>query len=176
MQAVASEMNLPETGFLVKRADGFTLRWFPPTVEIARAAHPTLATAHWLWESGNVPPGTPVRFHTQSGLLKATRSGDWIDLDFPATPAKAIPSPDGLAEALRTTVRWCGKSEFDYLVEIESEEELHGIEPDYAALSRFHVRGVIVTARAAGDPYDFVSRCFAPQSGIFEDPVTGSAH
>ena len=176
MQAVALEMNQPETAFLVETEDGYHLRWFTPAVEIDLAGHPTLASAHWMWESGRLQPNQPVRFHTRSGLLIAKRHDDWIRLDFPATPAKAIAELDGIADALGTPVIWTGKSPFDLLVEVESEDQLRSIEPDLLALSKVPVRGTIVTARASTEPYDFVSRFFAPQSGINEDPVTGSAH
>lgn len=176
LQAVASEMNQPETAFLVKTGDGYDLRWFTPAVEVDLAGHPTLASAHYLWESGLVPPGEPVRFHTRSGLLVAKRKQDWIRLDFPSTPASPE-SVSGVAEALGTPVVWTGKSPFDLLAELSSEQSLRDLQPDLTAIARFPVRGVIATARAAdGGPYDFVSRFFAPQSGINEDPVTGSAH
>jgi PhzF family phenazine biosynthesis protein len=176
MQAVASEMNQPETAFLVESGDGYHLRWFTPAVEIELAGHPTLASAHWLWESGRLAPEEAARFHTRSGLLTAKRRDGWIRLDFPATPAAEQQPPPGLAEALGTEVMWTGRSTFDLLVEVASEATLRALQPNLTALSRYPVRGVIVTAKAASKPYDFVSRFFAPQSGINEDPVTGSAH
>ncbi|MDA0205652.1 MAG: PhzF family phenazine biosynthesis protein [Acidobacteria bacterium] len=176
MQTVASEMNQPETAFLVRSEDGYNLRWFTPAVEVDLAGHPTLASAHWLWTSGQLDLDTAARFHTRSGLLIAERHDDWIRLDFPATPAIEQPAPDGLAQALGAEVRWSGKSPFDLLAEVASEGALRALEPNLSAISRYPVRGVIVTAKAADPPYDFVSRFFAPQSGINEDPVTGSAH
>jgi PhzF family phenazine biosynthesis protein len=176
MQAVAREMNLSETAFLDRQADGFNLRWFTPTVEIALCGHATLASAHVLWEMGHLPPGDDARFHTRSGLLTATRKGDWIELDFPATPAKPAAPPDGLMQALGVEPKFVGKNTFDYLVEVESEEVLRDIRPDFAGLKSLGVRGVIVTSPASSPEYDFVSRFFAPGSGVDEDPVTGSAH
>ena len=177
MQAVASELNLAETAYIVRREDGFALRWFTPAVEIDLAGHPTLASAHFLWESGELSPAATARFHTKSGLLTARRLEDgWIELDFPATPPEPVDAPAGLEAMLGAAVVWTGKSRFDLLVEVESEARLRAIEPDYAGLAKLPVRGVIVTARDDGGAYDFVSRFFAPQSGIFEDPVTGSAH
>ena len=177
MQAVASELNLAETAYLVQREDGFDLRWFTPAVEVDLAGHPTLASAHFLWESGELAVSEEARFHTKSGLLTAKRlGGGWIELDFPATPPEPVDRPAGLGDMLGATVVWTGKSPFDLLVEVESETQLRAIEPDYAGLAKLPVRGVIVTAKSAGEPYDVVSRFFAPQSGIFEDPVTGSAH
>ncbi len=174
MQSVAMEMNLAETAFLVRRADGFDLRWFTPSVEVKLCGHATVASAHVLWEDGLLRPEEQARFHTLSGLLTADRRGDWIELDFPATLARPCDPPDGLAEALGAQPLYVGRNQFDYLVELESEAVVRRLEPDHTRLKRLPVRGVIVTARGAD--YDFVSRFFAPGSGIDEDPVTGSAH
>ena len=176
MQDVAREMNLAETAFLEPRADGFGVRWFTPTVEVDLCGHATLAAAHVLWEQGHLPPGAQARFHTRSGLLTADRRGEWIELDFPATPAEPAPAPPGLVRALGAEARHVGKSAFDYLVEVDAEATLRGLRPDLAALAALPVRGVIVTSRAAGGGFDFVSRFFAPGAGIPEDPVTGSSH
>jgi PhzF family phenazine biosynthesis protein len=176
MQKVAMEMNQPETAFLVEQVQGYDISWFTPAVEVELAGHPTLASAHWLWESGRVAPNQATQFHCRSGVLTAERNDDWISLDFPSTPAVAVTEPDGLSVALGTPLVWTGASFLDLLVEVESEEALRAIEPDLLPLSKFPVRGVIATARASSQPYDFVSRFFAPQSGINEDPVTGSAH
>jgi PhzF family phenazine biosynthesis protein len=179
MQAVAAEMNLSETAFLVRReaGDGFDLRWFTPTVEVDLCGHATLASAHVLWEEGVLAENEPARFHTKSGLLSASRNGNEIVLDFPATPPEPAPCPPELTMALGlpVPVRYCGKTRFDYLIETDSERTVRELRPDHAALARQPVRGVIVTARG-GAPYDFVSRFFAPGSGVAEDPVTGSAH
>lgn len=176
MQNVAREMNLSETAFLHAQADGFNLRWFTPTVEVALCGHATLASAHVLWEEGHLERGQTAQFHTQSGLLKAQRKEDWIELDFPATLAEPASAPDGLARALPAPFRYVGKNRFDYLVELESEEAVRKLQPDHSALRKIPVRGVIVTSRSESPDYDFVSRFFAPGSGIDEDPVTGSAH
>jgi predicted PhzF superfamily epimerase YddE/YHI9 len=176
MAGVAREMNLSETAFLVPREDSFDLRWFTPAVEVDLCGHATLASAHALWELGRVPTGQEIRFHTRSGLLTAGTGDGLIWLNFPARPVAAIPPPDGLASALGAAPRWCGRSRDDYLVELDNAAEVRGIRPDLGALRGFGLRGVIVTARASSGPYDFVSRFFAPGSGIDEDPVTGSAH
>ena len=176
MQAVALEMNLSETAFLVKQADGYDLRWFTPAVEVDLCGHATLASAHVLWEMGQLRPEEQARFHTRSGLLMAARSGVWIELDFPATLEEPAPAPPGLAEALGVSPIYVGKNRFDYLVEVESEAVVRGLQPNFAALKTLGVRGIIVTSRASSPPYDFVSRFFAPGSGIDEDPATGSAH
>jgi predicted PhzF superfamily epimerase YddE/YHI9 len=177
MQNVAREMNLSETAFLVRRADGsFDLRWFTPAVEVALCGHATLASAHALWEQGDLEAQTIARFHTKSGLLTAERMGDWIELNFPATIAEAADPPPGLIDALGAPARYVGRSRFDYLVEVDSEATVTSLRPDFARLRTLPVRGVIVTSAATSDGLDFVSRFFAPGSGIDEDPVTGSAH
>ena len=176
MLNVAREMNLAETAFLVKQRDGYDLRWFTPTVEVDLCGHATLASAHVLWEEGHLKPDAQARFHTKSGLLTADRRDSLIELDFPLTPVSPAPSPPGLAEALGATPQFIGRSKFDYLVELEDEATVRQLDPDLGAVSRVKARGVIVTSRADKDQYDFVSRFFAPQSGVPEDPVTGSAH
>jgi len=176
MQDVAQEMNLSETAFLQRQADGFQLRWFTPAVEVDLCGHATLASAHLLWEAGYLKPGQPARFHTRSGLLSAERKDRWIELDFPAQPAEPTSPPNGLLSALGVTARYVGKSRSDYLIEVDGEETVRQMKPDFRALARTQTRGVIVTSRAVSPAYDFVSRFFAPAAGIDEDPVTGSAH
>ena len=177
MLNVAREMNLAETAFLVRQKDGYDLRWFTPEVEIDLCGHATLASAHVLWEEGHLTPNAQARFHTKSGLLTADQKGSWIELDFPATPAPAAPPPAGLIAALGAKPQFVGRSRFDYLVELDSEATVRRLAPDLGALARVEARGVIVTSRADDkSEYDFVSRFFAPQSGVPEDPVTGSAH
>jgi len=174
MQAVALEMNLSETAFLHPVAGGFALRWFTPTLEVDLCGHATLASAHVLWQDGHIEADAPVRFHTRSGLLTAERVGDWIEMDFPATRATRAQTPEGLERALGITALWVGRNQFDYLVEVESETTVRALRPDLATLGRLPVRGVIVTSRSESSGFDFVSRFFAPASGIDEDPVTGS--
>lgn len=176
MQSVALEMNLSETAFLHPIDDGYSLRWFTPTVEVDLCGHATLASAHVLWQDGHLAPETMARFHTKSGLLTAERAGDWIELDFPATPAEVSEAPAGLEAALGAPARWVGRTRFDYLVELESEAAVREVQPDLARLGVLPVRGVMVTSRAASSEFDFVSRFFAPAAGVDEDPVTGSAH
>lgn len=177
MQEVAREMNLSETAFLLREGDAFRLRWFTPLVEEDLCGHATLASAHVLWEEGHLPASETARFHTRSGLLTAQRGEDgWIRMDFPAERAEALAPPPELLDALGTPARWTGRNRMDWLVELESEEAVRALTPDIGGLARVRTRGVIATARATGDEYDFVSRFFAPGEGIPEDPVTGSAH
>jgi PhzF family phenazine biosynthesis protein len=176
MQHVAAEMNLAATAFLLRRPDGFGLRWFTPTCEVDLCGHATLASAHALWEDGQLTPGASARFHTQSGVLTAERRDGTIWLDLPATPAASVPAPPELAELLGAPPRYVGKTLYDYLVELESEASVRSLDPDLGRLARLPVRGVIVTAPSADPARHFVSRFFAPAAGIPEDPVTGSAH
>ncbi len=170
MQDVAAEMNLSETAFTWPEGDARRLRWFTPCVEVDLCGHATLATAHVLFARG----AGEARFLTRSGELRAARRGRWIELDFPALPVREAPAPEGLRDALGATPVAVGESRFDCVVELESEDAVRGLRPDFAALRALDARGVIVTSRGAG--YDFVSRCFFPKVGIDEDPVTGSAH
>ena len=186
MRDVAREMNLSETAFVTPGDGAYNLRWFTPAVEVDLCGHATLASAHVLWEDGHLPRGAQARFETRSGLLLADRRGEWIEMDLPAKQGAPADPPPGLLPALgldhtRPEARAVERSEFDYLVEVESEERVRGLSPDYSALGRLKARGVIVTARASAahdgaERYDFVSRFFAPAVGVNEDPVTGSAH
>jgi PhzF family phenazine biosynthesis protein len=176
MQNVAREMNLSETAFLVRDGGDFQLRWFTPAVEVALCGHATLASAHALWECGHLKPGEQARFHTRSGLLTADRHGDWIEMDFPAKIDQPVDAPPGLEQVLGAKLRYVGRNQFDYLVEVDSEPVLRSLKPNFSLLSQLPVRGVIVTALADNRGFDFVSRFFAPAAGVNEDPVTGSAH
>jgi PhzF family phenazine biosynthesis protein len=177
MQAVAREMNLSETAFLVRRADGaWNLRWFTPAAEVELCGHATLASAHVMWSEGYQPGGETVRFMTASGELRADRREAWIELDFPATTPVPAPAPTGLVAALGAEPVAVLASRFDFLVEVPTETDVRALAPDFRALRSLGVRGVIVTAKASTEGFDFVSRFFAPGVGIDEDPVTGSAH
>jgi len=176
MQNIAREMNLSETAFLVKNNEGYDLRWFTPDAEIDLCGHATLVSAHILWEKGYLGKDREAKFSTKSGLLTAKMNEGWIELNFPALPEEKTEPPAGLLEALGVEASYVGKNRFDYLVEVESEEIVRVIKPDFPKLLKVPARGVIVTARARAGEYDFVSRFFAPEVGIWEDPVTGSAH
>lgn len=176
MQAVALEMNLSETAFLLEQANGYVLRWFTPTVEVDLCGHATLASAHVLWTEGRAATDEELHFHTRSGTLKASRSVGLIELDFPAEPAKPVTPPPGLLDALGVQAKHVGKNRMDYLVEVGSEEQLRAMRPDFTGVRELDIRGVIVTSSSSSPEYDFVSRFFAPWAGVDEDPVTGSAH
>ncbi|WP_329245529.1 PhzF family phenazine biosynthesis protein [Streptomyces sp. NBC_01478] len=184
LQKVAMEVNHAETAFAHQLPEGgdadWALRWFTPATEVALCGHATLATAHVLHTTG--AHEGPVRFATRSGVLIATPAEDGsITLDFPTAPLTAVTIPDGVAEALGAeplTAFDTGPNIGDLLVELADEKTVVGLAPDHKALAAHSERGIIATARAE-DPtrgYDFVSRCFFPNVGIDEDPVTGSAH
>ena len=176
MQLVASEMNLAETAFLLRRAEGYDLRWFTPAAEVDLCGHATLASAHLLWEEGHLEQEAAATFHTRSGVLTAKRQGDMIWLDFPATPVRPAAMLPDLERAVGAPIRYLGRTAFDYFIELESEAAVRALEPDLTLIARLPVRGVVVTARSGDGRHDFVSRFFAPQVGVPEDPVTGSAH
>jgi PhzF family phenazine biosynthesis protein len=179
MQNVAAEMNLSETAFVVLEQDGsFGIRWCTPTIEVDLCGHATLASSHVLLETGLVKPDAEIRFMSRSGPLSARRNGQWIELDFPVRPEKAIEAPPELSAALGVKPVYVGKNVDDYLVLVDSEQTVRDMQPDFPRLRAFSTRGrgVMVTAAAETPGFDFVSRFFAPGAGIDEDPVTGSAH
>ena len=177
MQEIATKMGLSETAFVTPRRGGdFDLRWFTPTSEVALCGHATLASAHVLWEQGILLPSNDVRFHTRSGLLVARKDGQEVLMDFPSKAAISAEPPAGLIEALDVNALFIGRSQYDYLVEVATADEVRGAVPDFAALRALPVRGIILTSRSDEARFDFVSRFFAPAVGVDEDPVTGSAH
>lgn len=186
MAALAGEFALSETAFLLREAEGWRLRWFSPTMEIPLCGHGTLATARAVQEAGLAAPGETLRFATRSGELRARLDGDWIELDFPARPAKETPLPDTIKRALglRLPPRWTGMNAGrNWLLEVDSADEIRDLSPDRSltmALAE-SLHGIIVTARGdarhqEADGAAISSRFFAPEAGVFEDPVTGSAH
>jgi PhzF family phenazine biosynthesis protein len=175
MQKLAAENNLSETVFFVQEGDHYRIRWFTPLTEVELCGHATLASAHiMLTELGYTKD--EIIFDSLSGPLKAVRRDDGsIMLDFPSNPpVVAEEIPLGLLEGLGINEGSVFKTSFDYMVVLDSQKEIEALTPDFKSLSKVEARGVITTAK--GDEADFVSRCFYPQSGIDEDPVTGSAH
>lgn len=176
MQLVAREMNHAETAFVLHRGAAWALRWFTPAVEVDLCGHATLAAAHAMWEQGLAAPEETIRFRTRSGDLTAARRGELIELDFPATPSEWADAPPNLGDALGARPKLVARSRFDLLVEVESEAVVRDLAPNLSLLAEVPARGVIVTSAATTPGFDFVSRFFAPQVGVPEDPVTGSAH
>lgn len=170
MQLVAAEMNQAETAFLWPLDDGsFGLRWFTPTVEVELCGHATLASAEALRLSG-LPP--PYRFQTLSGELVASVEDTVISLDFPVDRVGQTVNP--ALNAMFPQAIFTGAGKFDWFVELPTEAEVRAFQPNFEDIRQLGKRGLIVSA--VGETYDVVSRFFAPQSGIPEDPVTGSAH
>jgi PhzF family phenazine biosynthesis protein len=172
LQSIAQENNLSETAFYVPREGCYELRWFTPTREVDLCGHATLAAAHVLLSS-NGPAQSQVTFHSRSGPLRVFREDAQLTLDFPAQVGVACEVPSPMVEALGTKPRACYQA-MDYMAVFETEEELTALRPDFRKLTALDLRGVIVTA--PGRTSDFVSRFFAPNCGVDEDPVTGSAH
>jgi PhzF family phenazine biosynthesis protein len=173
MQAVAAEMNLAETAFVVSRADGYDLRWFTPACEVDLCGHATLATGYVVFTHDGWK-GEAVEFASRSGVLRVKRDGEMFVLDFPADVVRTAETTECLVEAIGRERAECLKGKTDYLLVYPCEDDVRALTPDFVDLAMVPARGVIVTA--PGKDVDFVSRFFGPQVGINEDPVTGSAH
>jgi PhzF family phenazine biosynthesis protein len=173
MQQIAEQNNLAETAYIIPQGDDYAIRWFTPVVEVNLCGHATLASAHIMFEHLGYTRDQII-FHSKSGLLKARRNQGKITLDFPVDEPEKIPDLELIDKALGIKSSKVFKSRFDYMVVLESQSYIETLKPDLTLLNRLPGRGLIVTAK--GDNVDFVSRCFFPQSGIDEDPVTGSAH
>jgi len=176
MQDIASEFGLPETAFVEKKNGVFGLRWFSPKLEVDLCGHATLASAHILWEQKLVNPDLTLFFDTRSGILSVNKKNGLFIMDFPREDAVETECPEELKKGLRIDPLFTGKNRFDFIVEAKSEEIVRTLVPDLELLEKLDSRGVIVTAVSNSNGYDFVSRFFAPNAGIPEDPVTGSAH
>jgi PhzF family phenazine biosynthesis protein len=172
MQRIAAENNLSETAFFVPKEDHYELRWFTPTVEVDLCGHATLATAFVLFDHLG-QEGDAIVFQTQSGELTVWKDGDFLIMDFPSRPAEPSDIPEHMIAGLGRDIESIFKAR-DYLVVLENEQEVRELRPDFSELELIDCTGIIVTA--PGDEVDFVSRFFAPQVGVPEDPVTGSAH
>ena len=179
MQSIAAENNLSETAFLVKQEGGlYGLRWFTPAIEIDLCGHATLASAFVLFDEQE-KTASELKFETMSGPLSVTREGDLYVLNLPAAPTEECFDCPVIKNALGVRPFLVYRS-IDFLVLLGSEDEVRAINPDFALLKQLksemgHDRfGVIVTA--SGNDCDFVSRYFAPNVGVDEDPVTGRAH
>jgi len=177
MQSVAAEMNLSETAFVRILAKDYELRWFTPAMEVELCGHATLASAHILWTQGFAGHDESIRFQTKSGVLTCKRTDTAIELNFPAMPPIETAPPKALLDAFHIRPSFVGKSLFDFLLVVDSEEIIRNLRPDLHTLRDIRgIRGVIISGPADNPRFDFVSRFFAPAAGIDEDPVTGSAH
>lgn len=174
MQHIAMENNLAETAFYVKKGEQFEIRWFTPTVEVDLCGHATLAAAYVLFQIENYPANEIKFYSHRSGELTVTRNGDMLTLNFPADVFEEVEVTDALVQGFNVRPQQAYKGKTDYLFVYSSEEEIKQLNPDFNTIVKLPARGIIVTAK--GNKVDFVSRFFGPQSGINEDPVTGSAH
>jgi PhzF family phenazine biosynthesis protein len=173
MQNIASENNLAETAFFVKEENDYRIRWFTPKVEVDLCGHATLATGHVLFNHLNFKDSLII-FNSRSGILKVRRENEMIVMDFPKDSFIDVPAPLELTRGLGKEPIQLFKGRDDYMAVYQSEDDILNLKPDMEILCRIKSRGIIVTAK--GKESDFVSRFFAPQVGINEDPVTGSAH
>lgn len=173
MQSIASENNLAETAFVVPENEHFRIRWFTPTAEVDLCGHATLAAAFILFTELNYHDEM-ISFHSKSGLLNVTRDMDWLTLDFPKDELLPITVTDAMIRCTTAKIAEAYQGRSDYMFVLENEQAVKESQFDLTAIASLGHRGVIVTAR--GNDVDFVSRFFAPQFGIPEDPVTGSAH
>ena len=176
MQSVASEMNLSETAFLLPEGNGWRLRWFTPKTEVDLCGHATLASAEVLFETQPTLRGNPISFQTRSGELLARWTSEGVELDFPAMdyePWKISPDIESVLGFTPVNAVYSGNY---FLFEAQDEALIRQAEPDYVALEKLPMPEVIITAASKDPEFDFISRFFAPQLGVDEDPVTGSAH
>lgn len=171
MQAIAAENNLSETAFFVPHDDGYGLRWFTPATEVDLCGHATLAAAKVLFDELGYEKDE-IGFNTKSGLLTVKRSGDLLQMNFPAQAPTPHELPPQIVEAFGTTPEDCLKFA-DIIAVLPSEDLVREAAPDMSLLAQLDCRGIIITAQA--EDYDFVARWFGPRTGIEEDPVTGSA-
>lgn len=181
MQAVAREMNQAETAFVWPEGSGYCLRWFTPTTEVDLCGHATLASAHALYELHRAAPSESISFTTASGELRAWSRDGGLALDFPAEPAtplaKDAPEWEAVERAMSVALVELSANRMDLLAEVVDEATVTNLVPDFTRIAALGRRGLIVTAaRSPGSCGEFVSRFFAPQVGVPEDPVTGSAH
>jgi PhzF family phenazine biosynthesis protein len=175
MQKIALENNLSETAFFVPTNNTFHIRWFTPTIEVNLCGHATLATAFVIFNVLKYKQDT-ILFDSKSGVLKVRKEGNWLELDFPAQTITKSKAPEGLIEGIGRKPLEIFRASDDYLLVFKSQKDIEEISPNFNTLKQIKARGVIVTSRAKLKRLDFVSRFFAPGSGIDEDPVTGSAH
>jgi len=173
MQNIAMENNLAETAFYVKNSNNFHIRWFTPKVEVDLCGHATLATAFIIFNFDNFT-GDEIVFNSRSGILKVKKSNDLYTLNFPTDTVRPVEVFYELIVGFNIQPVEVYKGGTDYMLVFENEAQIRNLQPNFELISKVDCRGIIVTAK--GDNVDFVSRFFAPQSGVSEDPVTGSAH
>jgi PhzF family phenazine biosynthesis protein len=174
LRNIAQENNLSETAFYVKQDGQYEIRWFTPAVEVDLCGHATLAAAFVLFNYENHDGDTIDFYSPRSGKLTVGRQGSLLTLNFPTDTFAPVDLTDEITAGFNIRPKAACKGKTDFLVEFENEDEIRNLVPHLSAIAKLQARGVIVTAQ--GNQTDFVSRFFAPQVGINEDPVTGSAH
>lgn len=174
MQSIALENNLSETAFVNITEVPISIRWFTPSVEVDLCGHATLASATVLFQYFPEIAGNEIVFTSKSGILKVSKDGDYFCLNFPANEPEKIEMDASFTEALGNTPIELLKGKDDYLAIFEHQSQIQNMQPNFQELSKLQARGLVISA--PGNQVDFVSRCFYPQTGIDEDPVTGSAH
>ncbi len=173
LQNIAAENNLAETAYFVKTDQGFHIRWFTPKTEVDLCGHATLASAYVIFNFLNFHDHS-ISFQSRSGLLSVTKSNDWYTLNFPGDKIQKKEMTSDLIEGFNMKPMEAYQGSTDIMLVFSSQQDIENIKPDFSKIAVLPCRGVIITA--PGTNNDFVSRFFAPQSGIDEDPVTGSAH
>lgn len=174
MQQLAFELGFAETAYVLRTEEGLSLRWFTPLIEVSLCGHATMASAHVLWSIGRAHG--PIHFNTQSGVLTCERKGRLIYIDLPRIDPVDAPPPIGLFAALGLRPVGVKRADGDFLLEVQDEDIVRRAAPDMRNLAQVNMRGVAITAPSKNPEFDFVSRFFAPASGIDEDAVTGSTH
>ncbi|GAO28072.1 PhzF family phenazine biosynthesis protein [Geofilum rubicundum] len=177
MQLIAMEMNLSETAFVQPQADHFKIRYFTPTVEVPLCGHATLSAAHILYETGMVAENATIRFKAQKAELSIVKEGDWIGMNFPKYQLKRLDIPENFKALTSVSPIEIWASDDNWVIAVvETEEEVRQAQPVFEAMVNNGLGELMITAKSQSAQAYFVVRCFAPASGINEDPVTGSAH
>lgn len=176
LQKIAKEINYSETAFLLEQDDYFIIRWFTPKIEVDLCGHATLAAAHILYEYKYCNPASDIQFDSKSGRLIAKRVADKIELNFPQLFVKETESNEIIEQAFNIQPIYVAKNNNRYLIEIENDDKLLTIKPDFQLLKSLDLGRFIITAKSNNINYDFISRYFAPGVGVDEDPVTGTSH
>ncbi|MCG8572043.1 MAG: PhzF family phenazine biosynthesis protein [Spirochaetes bacterium] len=179
-QKIAAEMRHSETAFLLKKEDNhYHLKWFTPKAEVKLCGHATLASAHILAELKLINKNQKINFSTLSGILTAEFDDSYIHLDFPQQQITQVHDPekiDFIEQLFQIKTTFVGSDPSRYLIELKNEQTVLSVNPDFSQLQEEQLDNYIITAKADDPKYDFISRYFAPKHGVYEDPVTGSAH
>lgn len=174
MQKIAEENNLAETVFYVPKNNQFEIRWFTPITEVDLCGHATLAAAYVIFNIQNYSSKLIEFFSHRSGKLTVEKNEDLLTLNFPTDVFENVDVTEELKTCFNILPSEIYKGKTDYMFVFDKQQSIENIVPNFSNISNLPCRGVIITAK--GTAVDFVSRFFAPQCGVNEDPVTGSAH